>query len=291
MRDYYLHRKKLSVRRNNNRILDIMTRQCNAPQRSGGVSILVCCLLATIQCITAAMAAAITRDLTSESNVISADILEFHLRSDLKIKQTCPDLNYILAPLHNADADGNGVLNQEEFVVFADVVSGGYLTETNRAGSFSEIPLALQNAYLVLSCSCEFFQSEPWGGKGCCTVSGNGLNDLNGIRTNGTAPGETLTTNERRYLTNVCGTMTETLDSIGAGLVSPPPTGRPTIPPTTMVSVCLGRTQVKLLCQESYACLVITFLEFNCFAHSSVIVYIDSLSPVPDFKEADKSTE
>ncbi|KAL7520730.1 hypothetical protein ACHAWX_005440 [Stephanocyclus meneghinianus] len=211
-----------------------MTRQCNAPQRSGGVSILVCCLLATIQCITAAMAAAITRELTSESNVISADILEFHLRSDLKIKQTCPDLNYILAPLHNADADGNGVLNQEEFVVFADVVSGGYLTETNRAGSFSEIPLALQNAYLVLSCSCEFFQSEPWGGKGCCTVSGNGLNDLNGIRTNGTAPGETLTTNERRYLTNVCGTMTETLDSIGAGLVSPPPTGRPTIPPTTM---------------------------------------------------------
>lgn len=177
------------------------------------------------------------RSLTSEANAISTAVLKFNTRSDVKIKHKCPDLSYILGPIHDADVDENGVLNQGEYVTFADSVSGGYLTSINRAGSFLQMPLALQETYVVLSCLCELYQSEPWGGKGCCTVTQNKEDDHIGIRTNGTAPGESLTKNQVDYYTYVCGTMSETLDSIGADLVSPAPTMRPASSVTTMVSV------------------------------------------------------
>eukprot|EP01082_Thalassiosira_pseudonana_P010778 g10422.t1 g10422 contig4:1849285-1852582(-) len=105
------------------------------------------------------------------------------------------------------------------------------------------MPLALQETYVVLSCLCELYQSEEWGFKGCCTVYPNSSNDHIGIRTTGAAPGESLTKNQKDYFTYVCGTMSETLDSIGVEIVAPPTssptkgdvvvTGQPTARPST----------------------------------------------------------
>ena len=191
------------------------------------------CLLASITCI-AITAASIPRDLTSESSAAAITNFPYNLRAstNIKIKNKCPDINYILGPIHNADADGNGVLNQEEYVNFADAVSGGFLTENDRADSFLDMPLSLQETYVVLSCLCELYQSEPWGGKGCCTA---GSDDFIGIQTNGTAPDDELTNGQLDYYTYVCGTMTDALDSLGLELVSPPtmkPSNRPTTRPT-----------------------------------------------------------
>jgi hypothetical protein len=208
-------------------------------------STVLICLLASISCINVRSAS--TRGLTSETNAVATAIFDFNLRADnnIKIKHKCPNLDYILGPIHNADADQNGVLNKEEYVDFADAVSGGYLTENDRADGFLDMPLALQETYLVLSCLCELYQSEPppWGGKGCCTTNyQSGSDDHIGIRTNGTAPDEELTKIQQDYFTYVCGTMSEALDGLGLELASPPPTGGPTDNPVTAVSssVCSG---------------------------------------------------
>lgn len=200
------------------------------------------CLLASISCINALSAS--TRGLTSETNAVATAIFDFNLRADnnIKTKHKCPNLDYILGPIHNADADQNGVLNKEEYVDFVDTVSGGYLTENNRADGFLDMPLALQETWLVLICLCEI-SPPPWGGKGCCTTNyQSGSDDHIGIRTNGTAPDEELTQVQRVYFTYVCGTMSEALDGLGLELASPPPTGGPTDKPVTAVSssVCFG---------------------------------------------------
>lgn len=192
---------------------------------SSGTSKLLGCLLALISCI---KAAASYGGLTSETNAVATAIFEFNLRADnnIKIKHKCPNLDYILGPIHNADDDQNGVLNKEEYVIFADTVSGGYLSKNDRADGFLDMPLALQETYVVLSCLCELYQSEPspWGGKGCCTANYfTGSDDHIGIRTNGTAPDEELTKIQKDYFTYVCGTMVEALDGLGLELASPPP--------------------------------------------------------------------
>lgn len=213
----------------------MITRRRN----NSGSGKLLSCVLASISCLAAT--ASNDRGLSSESNAVATAIFDFNLRADnnIKIKHKCPNLDYILGPIHNADADRNGVLNKEEYVVFVDAVSGGYLTENDRADGFLDMPLALQETYVVLSCLCELYQSEPppWGGKGCCTANYfTGNDDHIGIRTNGTAPDEELTKVQKDYFTYVCGTMVEALDGLGLDLVSPPPTEGPTDSPVTVVS-------------------------------------------------------
>ncbi|KAL7463177.1 hypothetical protein ACHAXS_003556, partial [Conticribra weissflogii] len=160
----------------------------------------------------------------------------------LRISTDCPDLDWITGPIFEADmaGDGNRVLSQEEFVTFSDAVSGGYLSSIGRADNFLDMPLSLQETYLVLSCLCELYNGQPWGGEGCCTVDSNTNNDQIGIRTEGTAPDEKLTRVQRDYFRYVCGTMSESLETIGAELVAPPtpspttaPTRAPTPEPTT----------------------------------------------------------
>ena len=106
------------------------------------------------------------------------------------------------------------------------------------------MPLQLQETYVVLSCLCELYQSEPppWGGKGCCTNDyfGSGNSHI-GIRTNGTAEDEELTKVQSDYFKYVCGTMTEALDGLGLELASPSPMdgGGMTGSPVTEVSFFL----------------------------------------------------
>ena len=152
---------------------------------------------------------------------------------------TCPDLDYITRPMYDADADKNGFLNQDEYVEFADAISGGHLTKMGWDDGFTDMPLSLQETYLVLSCLCELYPNQPWGGKGCCTTNRPG-EFYTGIRTDGTTPGVPPDEDELQYLTYVCGTMSTSLENVGGTIVAPPtrtptrrPTDRPSVRPVT----------------------------------------------------------
>ena len=155
------------------------------------------------------------------------------------ISAQCANLEYVTGPLYASDADGNGVLSQEEFVDFTDRVSGFWLSEMGLAGSFQEMPLVLQEANVVLSCLCELYSDEPWGQLGCCDNT-----STSGIRTNGSGPDERPDPVELEYLTYVCGTMSETLARVNAKLVAPPssapsdhPSASPSMKPTMQPSL------------------------------------------------------
>ena len=150
----------------------------------------------------------------------------------LTFYSTCPDLDYIIGPMNEADANNDGLLSKEEYVDFTNAVSGGYLTELGRDESFTDMPLSLQESYLVLSCVCGLFPNQEWGRDGCCEADNP---DGSGIRTVGTDPGEVPTKQELSYLAYVCGTMSFYLENAGAELVAPPtqaPTDMPTKMPT-----------------------------------------------------------
>mmetsp|Transcript_34080 Transcript_34080/g.59899 ORF Transcript_34080/g.59899 Transcript_34080/m.59899 type:complete len:1382 (+) Transcript_34080:155-4300(+) len=150
----------------------------------------------------------------------------------LTFYSTCPDLEYIIGPMNEADANNDGFLSKEEYVEFTNAVSGGYLTELGKDESFTDMPLSLQESYLVLSCVCGLFPNQEWGREGCCETDNP---DGSGIRTVGTDPGEVPTKQELSYLAYVCGTMSFYLENAGAELVAPPtqaPTDMPTKMPT-----------------------------------------------------------
>ena len=106
------------------------------------------------------------------------------------------------------------------------------------------MPLSLQESYLLLSCLCEFFPEEDWGGKGCCTTGFNSipLFDDTGIRTEGSGPGEEMDEVQEDYLTYVCGPMEGSLEKVGGEVVpttaSPVvegvPTKKPSVRPVTV---------------------------------------------------------
>eukprot|EP00986_Skeletonema_menzelii_P007419 scaffold2918_cov142-Skeletonema_menzelii.AAC.2 len=150
------------------------------------------------------------------------------------ISAQCENLDYVTGPLYASDADGNGVLSQDEFVVFTDIVSGGWLSDMGVAGSFQDMPLVLQEANVVLTCLCELYSTQPWGQPGCCDNTAT-----SGIRTHGTGPDEKPDDVQLEYLTYVCGTMSETLGRLSARLVAPPssspsahPSASPSLKPT-----------------------------------------------------------
>ncbi len=154
---------------------------------------------------------------------------------------TCPNLSAISAPLYESDANSDGFINQEEYVQFTDVISGGFLSQNGWESGFNDMPLALQETYLVLSCLCELYPGQPWGGVGCCKTNDvTGSNDGTGIRTDGAQPGTTPDADQLQYLTYVCGTMSESLKSVGGTIVAPPP------PPTTTPSVTTSEPTTTL---------------------------------------------
>ena len=185
-------------------------------------------------------------DVTSETTLIDFANTVFDARQDGESEEvelskgtvyaTCPDLNYIMGPMYEADSQPrNGFLNQNEYVEFTNTISGGYLSDMGWDEDFTDMPLSLQETYLVLSCLCELYPNQSWGGKGCCTTNRPGEFNT-GIRTDGTGPGETPDEDELQYLTYVCGTMNDTLEKVGGSIVPPPPTDKPTGKPTAAVS-------------------------------------------------------
>lgn len=147
---------------------------------------------------------------------------------------TCPNLSAVSGPLYESDANSDGFINQEEYVQFTDVISGGLLTQNGWESGFNDMPLALQETYLVLSCLCELYPGQPWGGVGCCKTNAiTGSNDGTGIRTDGAQPGTTPDADQLQYLTYVCGTMSESLKNVGGTIVTPTPPPATTSPSVT----------------------------------------------------------
>ncbi|KAK1734691.1 hypothetical protein QTG54_014564 [Skeletonema marinoi] len=191
-------------------------------------------------CLLATAALYATKPVTVSAE--DADI--FFTREETEaISAQCENLDYVTGPLYASDADGNGVLSQDEFVVFTDLVSGGWLSDMGVADSFQDMPLVLQEANVVLTCLCELYSTEPWGQPGCCDNTAT-----SGIRTNGSGPDEKPDTVQLEYLTYVCGTMSETLGRLNAKLVAPPssapsdhpsasPSMKPTMTPTVQPSL------------------------------------------------------
>lgn len=142
---------------------------------------------------------------------------------------TCPDLSAVTGPMYESDINSDGFINHDEYVLFTDAISGGFLTSNGWEDGFNDMPLALQETYLVLSCLCELYPGQPWGGVGCCKTNDiTGSNDGTGIRTDGAAPGTTPNSDQLQYLTYVCGTMSESLENVGGTIVSSTPTVEPT---------------------------------------------------------------
>ena len=142
---------------------------------------------------------------------------------------TCPDLSAVTGPMYESDINSDGFINHDEYVLFTDAISGGFLTSNGWEDGFNDMPLALQETYLVLSCLCELYPGQPWGGVGCCQTNDiTGSNDGTGIRTDGAAPGTTPNSDQLQYLTYVCGTMSESLENVGGTIVSSTPTVEPT---------------------------------------------------------------
>ena len=180
---------------------------------------------------------------TKPTAVSAEDVDVFFARDETEaISAQCENLDYVTGPLYASDADGNGVLSQDEFVVFTNTVSGGWLEDMGLATRFTDMPLVLQEANVVLQCLCELYSTEDWGKPGCCDNTAT-----SGIRTAGSGPDEKPDDVELEYLTYVCGTMSETLGRLNAQLVAPPssspsahpsaspsmsPTMKPTLQPT-----------------------------------------------------------
>lgn len=219
-------------------------------QRQGSPSLPRVLAAAAVACLPTAVKCRAESALFSDTEMPPQprqSIVAYQVTSMGAVSNNCEDLSYITGPMHEADADGNGFLSQDEYVEFTDAISGGYLTEMGWSKwGFAGMPLSLQETYLVLSCICELYPNQPWGGPGCCTSNPE---TNTGIRTDGTAPGEEPDEIQEQYLTYVCGTMSDSLEKVGAEIVAPPtasPTGKPTTALPTRQPTKLVRITFRL---------------------------------------------
>lgn len=165
-----------------------------------------------------------------EPTVISAEDQFFTRAENMAVSEQCPNLEWVTYPLHASDEDGNGVLSQSEFVQFTNMVSGGWLSDMGKDDNFLSMPLVLQESQVVLACLCELYPEQPWGQPGCCDNTTD-----SGIRVAGAGPDDTPDEVQTQYLTYVCGTMSETLERLGAQVVAQPssaPSGLPSASPS-----------------------------------------------------------
>lgn len=127
--------------------------------------------------------------------------------------------------LVNADANGNGVVDADEYVTFVQELGpSGFLEGVT---SFQDLPLVLQSNFNFLACLC---QTDP-DNNACC------VGDSAGITVDGAGESETPTAEEESYLFLVCSltgsAVNRVLESVSpTGFPTESPTVQPTAPPT-----------------------------------------------------------
>jgi len=120
-------------------------------------------------------------------------------------------------PLFRSDTDGNGRVEEEEYVTFINEVSDGYFEYVE--GDPSLLPLELTQTFNYLACLCR----QYGGGSDCCTQ------DNAHISTAGTGKNETPTEDQTSYLYVVCLETFFAIDEVATA----PPSDQPTQGPTT----------------------------------------------------------
>lgn len=119
--------------------------------------------------------------------------------------------------LEGADANGDGIVDADEYVTFCKSMGPeGFLEGIT---TFEELPLQLKSNFNVLVCLC---QTDP-ADESCCV--GDGV----GISTDGAREGEIPSPAEQSYLFIVCSLTGSAIERI---LTSIPPSAAPTAAPT-----------------------------------------------------------
>jgi hypothetical protein len=106
--------------------------------------------------------------------------------------------------LYSSDADGDGRVDQDEYVTFVRSEGpDGFLPNVD---SFVLLPIMLQSNFYTLACLC---RTQPGNNEGsrCC------VGDNAHLSTNGTAPDETPTEEQGDYLSLVCGLTARAIDA------------------------------------------------------------------------------
>ena len=145
--------------------------------------------------------------------------------SILEIDEEC------YAPLYNSDLDGDGRVDRDEYVVFANSISDDYFAQACRSNNpqkcnFDKLPLAMQSNFINLACLCERFG----GSEDCC------VGDQAHIATDGAGPDDDPSNTEALYLFTVCRdtyTAVEEVQTPPPTIGTASPTGKPTKAPTT----------------------------------------------------------
>jgi len=135
--------------------------------------------------------------------------------------ETCYDL------LHESDENGDGTLQNYEYVNFiAELSEGDFDVEEYR-----DLPFALKVNFVYLSCLCQFFPGAT--GSGCCEGPEGGI-DVTAADPNVVV---NIDGEDENYLRTVCSETQGAIDFARREEgIPPPPTGSPTARPTPEIS-------------------------------------------------------
>lgn len=128
--------------------------------------------------------------------------------------------------LHSSDADGNGIVTNDEYTSFVYQLSEGHFDVPN----YAQLPFVIKVNFVYLSCLCRFMDPDQGGGSSCCEGPDGG------IRTDGAGPGEVPTTAEETYLRTVCSETQGAIDYARGEEGTEDPTSAPTREPTAQPS-------------------------------------------------------
>ena len=177
--------------------------------------------------------------------------------------ETCFDV------LYESDADGNGIVTNDEYNTFVAQLSEGDFNVTN----YIDLPFVIKVNFVYLSCLCRFL---PENSDECCKGPDGG------IYTSGAGPDEVPTDDEEAYLVTVCSETQGAIDYARDETTSSPtivttdsptvgPTSPPSVEPTKSVSLVL--TCVRALCTQTspYYLILIPHLNFiNLLSHTAI---------------------
>jgi len=125
--------------------------------------------------------------------------------------------------LYSSDSNGDGKVNSTEYITVNQILGpDGFVANVT---SFQDLPLVIQGTFIVLACQCTSF---PNATTDCC------MGDNANLNIDGTAPGQTPTEEQMKYLDKVC---LRTVLAIQASLGTEAPTFSPSMSPTRIENV------------------------------------------------------
>lgn len=132
-----------------------------------------------------------------------------------------------LQALYDADSNGDRRVDQDEFVIFVQLLQPQLPASTD----FETLPLSLQSTFNTLACNCRETDADD-----CC------IGENAHLPNKGTGPGEVPTEAQQNRLSRICYFMEDTLDRFPTE--APVPTAVPTQEPTISTGITMAPTVV-----------------------------------------------